>query len=534
MSILKISLCIFILSTFWCVNHASSHILSAVSSESTNLSTPDLNPRAPHPLTLTTLATNIENLIRNLDSRREPFFNQATLQAVYLAVNQAQQPSPHIAEFRSIYCTFAAAGHIHERGHTGFAIENQFPLHWDRWQNPIPNQASPDFGELQWLEIQATMSVERADELLKGEGHGGAYYEVVVVEFGDRPVGYCFIMRHAPAPDWLVVVETGEVRALRRLLKGTLDQKDPQGHHPDGLASRKSFLAEHLQFQLQAEKGALDVQLLSVAIKKLPRLSTFKFDNTEVLSPASLNPILGGLDVSEPGPAWCRHVVQVGLQALVQAGSKPQIITIKNRHDKRYTPGWVLHDLTVIIPELQMGALLQNLRVFRFKRFRGASKKYGQADHPEALGSFLEKATQLEELHLDVMETFIEIPLRALVGRKQFKRLRILTLVNVQCDHAELASWLSLHSGSLREIHFQYCRLVDGRWDKLLDLLRSKTWPALSNIKLDRVRASNHGEAQQDWHWRYGSIPLVDYLQRRSETNPYIIYHPGWFPELFD
>ncbi|KAL8715877.1 MAG: hypothetical protein Q9220_000544 [cf. Caloplaca sp. 1 TL-2023] len=211
MGVPKVISYIFILATLLHFHRASSDGLPAPSRELMPSSIRNLDPRASRFDVIISLSTNIENLVRTLNLRQERFFNQASLQAVYLAVNQGQQPSGRIAEFRHIYCTFAAGGNIPEGGVSGFAVENQFPLHWDRWQDPTVNEASPHFEELQWMDIQALMSIERADQLLKAAGHTGPYYEIVIVQYEHRPLGYCFIMEHAPMPDWLVAVETGEV-----------------------------------------------------------------------------------------------------------------------------------------------------------------------------------------------------------------------------------------------------------------------------------------------------------------------------------
>lgn len=74
---------------------------------------------------------------------------------------------------------------------------------------------------------------------------------------------------------------------------------------------------------------------------------------------------------------------------------------------------------------------------------------------------------------------------------------------------------------------------LEGDWVDFLDTMRLKSWPRLSHISLCEVLVEDSDGETLSMSWAHDSSPLVDYIRKKSDTNPYHVYHPGWFPELF-
>lgn len=237
----------------------------------------------------------------------------------------------------------------------------------------------------------------------------------------------------------------------------------------------------------------------------------------------------------DPGSEWRRHVLQVGLQALVQAGCKPRAIVVRRDWSPGFngTPNWAFNDLKTLMTDAQMCALVQNLRVFLLVG-RPLFSEHNEKDIRQdgTLGRFLENAYQLEDIRLEAPGNGGQDSLRALVGA-HYKGLRRVTFSHAQFCDRDLEDWLLLHSASLEYIKLKYVHARECQWDQFLDALKTKPWAHLSYVNLMWVSYRNSDDEIEDWHWTYGSAPLVDYITGKSDSNPYHIYHPGWFPKLF-
>ena len=296
---------------------------------------------------------------------------------------------------------------------------------------------------------------------------------------------------------------------------------------------RARHLVERLEYQKQMEKEELDVMLLSKVIKKLPKLAHILFDS-DIGPPESAQLSREGFHISDPGSAWRRHVVQIGLKALVEAGCNPKSIFIINRDTKgHYIPSWAFDDLNLIIPKMKLCALVQNLRVFCFSGTMEMQYWDENSLHQGAIGQFLEKAHQLELVALNVLGEIRGDTIRPLLGYTQYRQLRELSLYDMLFRERDLTSWLLMHSDSLKVIRLTGVTFLDGDWVNFLDTMRSKPWPRLSHISLEKVLVEDSDRETFSSDWVHGSSPLVDYIQKKSDINPYHVYHPGWFPELF-
>ena len=278
------------------------------------------------------------------------------------------------------------------------------------------------------------------------------------------------------------------------------------------------------------EKEELDVMLLSKAMKKLPRLAHVVFDSEEGF-PESVQLSEQGFHVFDSESAWRRHVLQIGLKALANANCRLQSMSITSEFYKDYyIPSWTFDDLDLIIPKTELCALVQNLRVFCFAGTREMQYWDKNSLHEGSIGHFLENAHQLEEVALDVPGEVRGDTIRPLLGYTQYRRLRKISLYDMFSRERDLTSWLLMHSDSLEVIELRLISFLEGDCVSFLDTMRLKPWPRLSHIKLREVYLD--GEIMS-MGWAHGSPPLVDYVQKKSDTNPYHVYHPGWFPELF-
>ena len=133
-------------------------------------------------------------LLRQLALQPDIRFRQALLVGIFLRVSPGDPPSNNIADFHSIGCIFLYGGDAPPSGKSNaFAIGNQWPEHWEEWNNQVvPRLIPADFEAIQWQKSQALMSVEKADYLLKAAGYIQRYRGVVMLKLAKRPLGYCF------------------------------------------------------------------------------------------------------------------------------------------------------------------------------------------------------------------------------------------------------------------------------------------------------------------------------------------------------
>ena len=354
----------------------------------------------------------------------------------------------------------------------------------------------------------------------------------------DRLNPYFFNEGGAPNPDGGLrdVKKARDIVALYQQANATIYDEYARSHPTEKETTiRAKRLVERLEYQKRMEKEELDVMLLSKAFKKLPRLADIVFDNEN--SPFEATQLaLEGFDFDDPGAAWRRHVMQIGLKALANAGCKPTtIMVLTDRLRDRYSPSWAFDDLSLAIPKVELSALVQNLRLFRFDGTMDMEIERENSLYEGAIAQFLENASLLEHIFLySVGEIYKDRDtVSPFLGRLQYRRLRTIGLSKMFFCERDLATWILMHSDTLEAIDLSNDCLIEGDWVDFLDSLRSKSWPQLSYIRLKMVSVEDSAGDFTLWNWEHGSLPLVDYVQKKSDTNPYLVYHPGWFPELF-
>lgn len=339
----------------------------------------------------------------------------------------------------------------------------------------------------------------------------------------------------APASDsgdWRPYLENERnITALYRRAKSTVDKDSVRLHSETDAVARAKRIVDHLEYQKRMENEGLDIVQLSTAIRKLSKLSTIIFDSSSS-KPISTQFSNDGFALDEPGPEWRRHVLQVGLQALVRAECQPRTIVVDTISDEGYfTPCWAFQDINLLIPMAGLRSLVHNLKTFYFDGDVEDDSFDDFLLRGVALGRFLEHASQLEELHLDIQGVWAEEnSLSALTGQGQHRRLRKLTLIHYGTSMRELVTWLLLHSSSLETISLRYLGLVQGQWDELLDLLRASPWPLLSFIDLRGIFTLTSDGDGDYRNWDHGSAQLVDYVQIRTDANPYHVSYPERAP----
>ena len=328
-----------------------------------------------------------------------------------------------------------------------------------------------------------------------------------------------------------------DIKALYQKASDIIDEDYARLYSVEHPVIRAKRLVEHIEYQKRMERENLDISILSTALKRLPRLTRIVF-NSEYRSPKCAELAMDGLGVSDFEPAWRCHVFQVGLQALSLAGQRPQRLSMTKRLENNKTqkteyssmPVWSFNELDVVIPQPDLCSLANELRVFHFDGF----VSYPKGLFKGALGRFLENAPRLEEIQLMLPGYLVEQPIEAVLGRKPFSRLQKLFLSEMVFAQENLTHWLLLHSQSLTSIALKDIILAEGRWDRFLDSMRIRSWLSLSSIELIGNTTRDPVGLPGSWTWKYGPVPLVDYVQGKSNVNPYHRFHPGWFPELFE
>ena len=331
-----------------------------------------------------------------------------------------------------------------------------------------------------------------------------------------------------------------DIGALYQQANTTIDEESARScPFEKNMILWSKHLVQRLEYQKIMEMEELDVSLLSKAFEKLPRLAHVAFDNGRIPY-ESKQLTQDGFDLTNPGPEWRRHVVQVGLKALANAGCKPtSIIILNDGSGYRYGPSWVFDDLDVVIPQAKLRALVQNLRQFRVDGT--ADLEIGsRIQYEGAIARFLENASLLETIIMKnvderhgLIHPYRGDTVRPSLGYLQYRRLRTIVLVEMLFRERDLATWLLMHSDSLKTISFCDVTLTQGQWDSFLDTLRSKSWPRLSHIDLNKVTVEDSAGKVYSWDWANGSRLLIDYIQKKSDTNPYQVYPPDRFPRLF-
>ncbi|KAI4107861.1 MAG: hypothetical protein LQ339_002471 [Xanthoria mediterranea] len=174
-----------------------------------------------------TVETVVEDLLRWTRAQPDPRLRQSSLLGIRMRVdNNGDLFNPTMSDdinrFKRIRCLFRYGGSPAAYDDT-FQMHNQWPQQWDRWD--LSPQPLPGVGEnLRAFSLEAAarrLSVEWADQLLKASGRRGRYGEVILVQNGGRPLGWCFAfleIQPGVRSARLVVVATGQVLGAEHCL----------------------------------------------------------------------------------------------------------------------------------------------------------------------------------------------------------------------------------------------------------------------------------------------------------------------------
>lgn len=211
-----ILLCLFLSS----VHQASSHALPA---------NPPNTPSKPsfQNHNSITIDQNIGTLVRTLAKSPDIRYREASMVAVYLAVEHVEDIegveditfSSNIGDFRDMLCLFRYGGPQPLRPERSlFKVKNRWPVHWEQWAHPEPYHVySENLAPFRWQDASRRMSVEWADVLLKSNGHRGRYGFVFLArtetEELSGPLAWCFGAVETPEGPrvFWVEVNTGQV-----------------------------------------------------------------------------------------------------------------------------------------------------------------------------------------------------------------------------------------------------------------------------------------------------------------------------------
>ena len=177
---------------------------------------------------VTTIGQNIRNLVDILTADPDIVYHDSMMIACYVAVDYGDHDPDHfhewplssnISEFRDIRCIFRNGGPIADLRRSYFQVPNKWPLHWDQWGSPgdtfyYPFEVLPFSGRTALSYIGA----ERADILLKAQGHRGPYALVSLEKVPGHP-NATWLFRKVQIPDgegggertYFVDVRTGRV-----------------------------------------------------------------------------------------------------------------------------------------------------------------------------------------------------------------------------------------------------------------------------------------------------------------------------------
>lgn len=181
------------------------------------------------------ITQNIQNLVNILAADESFAYSHSTMLSCELAVEFYEHgEGPHdlyhssnISHFRDTKCVFRYGGEIIDERFSRFVVQNKFP-EWNQWALPAPYIVQKpehlwDTLPFAWSEVETLMSVERADQLLKADGHEpaeqwiGQYDMVYLTKRTAHDLGWCFVHVIGDYPDtsashnYLVLVHTGKV-----------------------------------------------------------------------------------------------------------------------------------------------------------------------------------------------------------------------------------------------------------------------------------------------------------------------------------
>ena len=179
-----------------------------------------------------TIGQNVQNLLNAFAADPDIRYSKSMMLTCYIAVDHGDHDPEHfhdyplssnIGDFRDIRCIFRYGGPIPDERNSLFEVQNKWPLYWDQWGPPsvgffYPYKILP----FSWRKAVSYMSAERANRLLKAQGHRGPYALVSLGNTTAHPYGgWCFLNVQIPDPDgggqrtYIVDVRTGRVEETR-------------------------------------------------------------------------------------------------------------------------------------------------------------------------------------------------------------------------------------------------------------------------------------------------------------------------------
>ena len=190
------------------------------------------------------IGQNVQNLVNSLTADSDIRYSKSMMLTCYIAVDHGDYDPEHfhdyplssnIGDFRDIRCIFRYGGPLSEEKDSLFQVQNKWPLYWDQWEPPghgfpYPYKILP----FSWRKAVSYMSAERANRLLKAQGHLGPYELVSLANTTAHPYGgWCFLNVQIPDPEgggqrtYIVDVRTGRVEETRYC---NSDLDDEQGN----------------------------------------------------------------------------------------------------------------------------------------------------------------------------------------------------------------------------------------------------------------------------------------------------------------
>ena len=172
-----------------------------------------------HALTLDLLSQNIEAEVEYLARNPRIELSEAKLVLVFVVSRRAR--SSNIADFQQISLAFRTGGPPVPYGlDKYFFVSNLPPRRWSEWTPPRFHSGATALDtnrDIAWSRVQTSMSIQRADTLLKAAGYRGDFTAVQIAETRHEPLGFCFHeLEVLPGFYRAVIVDvlTGMVREL--------------------------------------------------------------------------------------------------------------------------------------------------------------------------------------------------------------------------------------------------------------------------------------------------------------------------------
>ena len=146
-----------------------------------------------------TIGRNVQNLVDTLTADPHIRYSKSMMLTCYIAVDHGDHDpeyfheyplSSNIGNFRDIRCMFRYGGPIPDERESLFQVQNKWPFYWDQWEPPGHSFYYP-FKILPFSCRKAVsyMSAERANRLLKAQGHLGPYALVSLGNTTAHPYG---------------------------------------------------------------------------------------------------------------------------------------------------------------------------------------------------------------------------------------------------------------------------------------------------------------------------------------------------------